>query len=199
MKGSRMGEISAALVPGQADAESDEAALVRAARTEPAAFGVLYGRYRARLYWYLRTRAATDEDAADLTQQVFLQAWTALPGYRERGLPFAAWLFRIARNAAANAARRRPTVDLATLADSLPGGEAGDPEQAALRNEATARLGALLRGLDADKRELLALRFAAGLTVREIAAVVGGREEAVKKRLSRTIRALKEQYDAEPC
>lgn len=199
MKGSRMGDISAALVPGHTDTESDEAALVRAARTEPAAFGMLYGRYRARLYWYLRTRAATDEDAADLTQQVFLQAWTALPGYRERGLPFAAWLFRIARNAAANAARRRPTVDLATLADSLPGGEAGDPEQSALRDEAITRLDALLRGLDADKRELLALRFAAGLTVREIAAVVVGREEAVKKRLSRTIRALKEQYDAEPC
>lgn len=194
-----MGDISAALVPGHTDTESDEAALVRTARAEPAAFGVLYGRYRARLYWYLRTRAATDEDAADLTQQVFLQAWTALPGYRECGLPFAAWLFRIARNAATNAARRRPTVDLATLADSLPGGEAGDPEQAALRNEATARLDALLRGLDADKRELLALRFAAGLTVREIAAVVGGREAAVKKRLSRTIRALKEQYDDEPC
>lgn len=174
----------------------DDAALVRAARTEPAAFDALYGRYRARLYWYLRTRTATDEDAADLLQQVFLRVWDALPGYRERGLPFAAWLFRIARNAAINAARReRPTVAWEALSGQPTTAARDNPERTALHNETLTRLGALLDRLDPEKRELLALRFAAGLTVREIAAVLGAGEEATKKRLGRTIRALKEHFD----
>ena len=191
-----MEDVQAISSTGQPGAADDEAALVRAAREDPAALGALYARYRARLYWYLRTRAATDEDAADLTQQVFLHVWAALPRYHERGRPFAAWLFRIARNVAANAARRRrETIALDAVSGTLPADAVGDPEGAALHNEALARLQVLLHGLDADRRELLALRFAAGLTAREIAAVVGGREGAVKRRLSRTIRLLKERYD----
>ena len=191
-----MEDVQAISSTGQPGAADDEAALVRAAREDPAAFGALYARYRARLYWYLRTRAATDEDAADLTQQVFLQVWAALPRYRERGRPFAAWLFRIARNVAANAARRRrETIALEAVADTLPANAVGDPEGVALHSEALARLQALLHELDPDRRDLLALRFAAGLTAREIAAIVGGREGAVKRRLSRTIRLLKERYD----
>src|SRR5688500_13466750 len=80
--------------------EADERAVVRAVRHAPAAFGALYDRYYARIWRYLRARLGSDDDAADLTQQVFLQALDALPRYQERGLPFAAWLFRIARNAA---------------------------------------------------------------------------------------------------
>ncbi|MDQ2741914.1 MAG: sigma-70 family RNA polymerase sigma factor, partial [Chloroflexota bacterium] len=75
-----------------------EAALVRIVQTDPDAFGELCVRYSGRLYSYLRARTQSDEDAADLTQQVFVKAFNALPRYRERGLPFGAWLFRIARN-----------------------------------------------------------------------------------------------------
>ena len=88
---------------------SDEVALVRAAREEPSAFGTLYDRYLGRIYAYLRARSSNDEEAADLTQQVFLQALDALPRYREGRVPFAAWLFRIARNAAIDSHRRRRT------------------------------------------------------------------------------------------
>lgn len=176
--------------------EYDDRALVRAARTEPEAFNVLYSRYRARLYWYLRTRSATDEDAADLTQQTFLQAWHALPRYQERGASFAAWLFRIAHNLALNAARqRRQTLDWAALPEALQGRAADDPETIALRNEAIARLRALLATLEPEKREILALRFVAGLMIRDIAVVLDIGEDATKKRLHRTIRALKEQFD----
>src|SRR4051812_40918795 len=87
--------------------ESQEADLVQAARREPAAFEPLYRYYLSPVYRYLRLRTASDEEAADLTQQVFLRALAALPDYRSKGLPFSAWLFRIARNAAIDAHRRQ--------------------------------------------------------------------------------------------
>ncbi|HET7037020.1 MAG TPA: sigma-70 family RNA polymerase sigma factor, partial [Thermomicrobiaceae bacterium] len=84
----------------EAAAAEEEAALVAAAKVDGAAFAALYRRHRGPIYRYLRARTRCDEDAADLTQQVFLKAFEALPRYQERGLPFAAWLFRLARNAA---------------------------------------------------------------------------------------------------
>ena len=173
----------------------DDAALVHAARADPAAFDALYRRYVARIYRYARAHTPGEDDAADLTQQIFLKALDALPRYRERGLPFAAWLFRIARNAAVDAhRRRRPTIAWDHVPEVARPPDAGDPEAAALRRERATQLRHLLDALDRDRRELLALRFAAGLPVREIAAVIGKSEAAVKKQLARTLRMLKEQY-----
>src|SRR5437773_6129784 len=174
-----------------AGAESDEPLLVRRAAVDANALAALYQRYVARVYRFLRVRCGSPDEAADLTQQVFLKMAEALPRYRERGAPFAAWLFRIARNAAIDHARRqRRTVPW----DSLTQAPAPDDVEAwVLDRETRARVGALLAGLPSDERELLSLRFAAGLSSREIAAVVGGSEAAVKKRLTRTIQRLKER------
>src|SRR5260370_21158852 len=93
------------------DEESAEARLIRAAQADPRAFAPLYLQYRDRVYAYLRTRTRSTEDAAALTQQVFLQALDALPRYRPRGTPFAASLLRIARTAPINHHKRhRPLV-----------------------------------------------------------------------------------------
>jgi RNA polymerase sigma-70 factor, ECF subfamily len=180
---------------GDGDPLSDEVALVRAARQEPSAFAALYDRYLGRIYAYLRARTSNDEEAADLTQQVFLQALDALPRYREGRVPFAAWLFRIARNVAIDAHRRRRTsVAWDLVPEALQPVAAHDLEAGVLRREDIAQLRALLGALDSDTRELLALRFAAGLTFAEIAAVIGKSEAATKKRLARTLQSLKEHY-----
>ena len=190
-----MGRIWALPAEQESRVESDEAALVAAAQADPAAFDALYQRYLARVYRYLRAHVGSDDEAADLTQQVFLKALDALPRYRPRGAPFASWLFQIARHVAADAhRRRRPMLAWDALPEALHPLAAQEPEAAALRLEALAQLGTLLDRLDARKRELLALRFAAGLTAPEIAKVVGKRPDAVKKQLSRTIQMLKEQY-----
>ena len=100
--------------------DSDERALIASARADPAAFGTLYERHVDRIYAYLRTRTRSPEDAADLTQHAFLQALRSLPRYRARSLPFAAWLFRIARNASINFHRdRRTTVAWEFLPEAL--------------------------------------------------------------------------------
>ncbi len=176
-----------------APADADETALVQAALERPELFGAVYQRHVDAIYRYLQLRAGLDE-AADLTQQVFLKAFIALPTYQPKGVPFSAWLFRIARNLATDHRRVSHRKPGELLPDIMPSGVTGAPEEAALRMEQQARLRSLLRELNTEKRELLAMRFAAGLSSREIAAVIGKSEAAVKKQLGRILRTLKEKY-----
>jgi RNA polymerase sigma-70 factor (ECF subfamily) len=162
-------------------------ALVKAALTEPAAFGLLYERYYDRVYRYCRARTQTHEDSADLAQQVFVQAFENLHRYRARGSSFAAWLFRVARNLAIDASRRRkhhsiPWDDVPET-PTLETGEAG-PEDLAILRVAISRL-------PPDQRDVLVLRFAVGLSVREISAVIGKSESATQMRLWRTLQTIR--------
>ncbi len=181
---------------GERLVDTDEADLIRMAQEHPSAFASLYQRYLPRVYNYVRARLESDEDAADLTQQIFLQALDALPAYQPRGAPFAAWLFQIARNAVTDLYRRRKTI---VSWDSLHGMVLALPEQQDMdarlvHQERLARLKTLLARLNPAQRELLALRFAAGLSARQIALVVGKSPAAVKKQLTRLLHTLKEQY-----
>ncbi len=178
-------------------ANDDDAALVRAARHDRAAFAALYDRYVEHVYAYLRVHTAQEEDAADLLQQVFLQALAALPKYRGDGATVVAWLFRIARNAVIDHHRRRRqrrTVTWDAVPDALHPLSPSDPEAGMLRQEESARLQALIAALDEEPRELLTLRFTARLSIADIASVVGKSEAATQKRLYRTIQALKDHY-----
>lgn len=179
----------------------DEAALIRAAQRDLAAFGPLYAHYVDRIYAYLcsRTGAAQAAEAADLTQQVFLQALDALPSYQPRaGISVAAWLFRIARNAATDWQRRqRPQRHIipweAVPEDQHP--HAPDTaESAAMRRDDTARVHRMLATLDDGTRDAILLRFTAQLTLAEIGTVLGIREDAARKRITRALHALKERY-----
>jgi RNA polymerase sigma-70 factor (ECF subfamily) len=182
---------------------SDDRELVAAAQNRTAEFAAIYQKYADRIYLYIRSRyirsrVSTDDDSLDITQQVFLKAMRSLPNYTASDIPLAAWLFRIARNAVIDHHRRhrseaRMDAMPPILFDHDPG-----PEETALRSENAARLRAALLHLDADKRELLSLRYAGGLRIREIAQATGKSEEAVKKRLSRALKTLKDKYDETP-
>jgi RNA polymerase sigma-70 factor (ECF subfamily) len=162
---------------------------------EGTTFAALYEQHLDQVFHYLLTYTDNSEDAADLTQHVFLRALEALPSYEDRGLPVAAWLLRIARNAAIDAYRRkRRTLPWDHLPDEVIPFAGPGPEALAVRRDALNQLRLLIAGLDAEKQDILALRFAADLTIREIAVVLGKSEAAVKKQLTRTIRKLKEQY-----
>jgi RNA polymerase sigma-70 factor, ECF subfamily len=171
-----------------------EATQVRQARGDPALFTPLYYRYRDPIYWYLRARVSSDEDAADLTQQVFLQALERLHQYQGRG-SFAAWLFAIARNAASNSHRRPRSVEWDYLPPALQATDTETPEVDVMRRESIARVTQLLASLPVNKRELVVLRFVSGLTIPDIAAVVGKSPETTRKELRRTLQTLKERYD----
>jgi RNA polymerase sigma-70 factor (ECF subfamily) len=174
---------------------TDDAVLARVALTDAAAFDVLYRRHYDRVYRYVRASLGHDEDAADVVQHVFVQAWRSLVRFEGRS-SFATWLFRIAHNAVVDAQRSRRA---ALSWERLPADEhpidASGPEEQAIRRENADRLSRALDQLDAEKRALLMLRFAGQLSVAEIAAVVGKRPDAVKKQLTRTLRFLKEHPD----
>jgi RNA polymerase sigma-70 factor (ECF subfamily) len=174
----------------------DEAELVTAAQLDPPAFDTLYRRYLPRVYRYVRAQVSDAEDAADLTQQIFLQTLDALPSYHARGLPFAAWLFRIARHAVIDSYRRHKTgtVALEALPEALHPVASNDPLAVLLEWERGQRLYEILNLLDRHKRGLLMLRFAGQLSANEIAAVVGKSPAAVQKQLTRILAELKGQY-----
>lgn len=179
--------------PGE-EPDLDERALIDRARVDSAAFAQLYRRYVDRVFRYLRTYTENEDDAADLTQHVFLRALEALPGYRNDGAPFGAWLFRIARNAAIDAFRRRRRVlPWDHIPPELQPLSPNNPEAASLQRETLNQVRVLVSQLDPEKQELLALRFAGGLSSREIAALVGRSPAAVQKELVRIMWGLKEQ------
>lgn len=183
---------------GLSEKPSDEIALIQAAKANPKNFAALYRHYLPQVYRYLRVRVKREEDVEDLTQQIFLKAFDSFSRYQEGKAPFAAWLFSIASHTVTDALRRQRTlVPLDGIPEGLLPFAQDDPEALMLQQERVERLRNILRTLDTEKRELIALRFAAGLNATEIAAITGKRTEAVRKQLSRLLHTLKEHYHAD--
>ena len=171
--------------------ERDEE-LALAARTDPAAFGLLYERHRLAVFRYLRTRTSSEDQAAELTAVAFERALTAMPRYRPTGGGFLAWLLRIARNAAIDAGRR---VSAVPLDGDLPENRhVNAPEAAILANETRATLVAAINGLPEVQREAVVLRYSARLTAREIGEVLGKTDQATQKLISRALETIRESY-----
>jgi RNA polymerase sigma factor (sigma-70 family) len=143
-----------------------------------AAFEPLYWRYRDRVYRYLRARTPHEGDAADLTQAVFLCALDVLPRFQGSRGTFAAWLFTLARNMATDFGRRGRTLRHEALSAALHVAGPQVVELEVLRRDDAATLQRALATLPPRKQELLALRFAAGLALPEIGAVMGKSADA---------------------
>ena len=170
---------------------SDEDALVEAARTDRAAFGQLYDRYFDAIYNYIYRRVGDQEAAEDLTSATWERALAAIERYEVRGLPFAAWLYRIAGNLVANHHRRRSLRHHVPFDASYGHGSA--EFQGRAEDEQTVRV-ALDKLADSDQ-EVLALAYFAGLAPQEMANVLGCSLAAVHKRLHRARVRLREQIE----
>lgn len=164
--------------------------LALAARNDVAAFETLYVQHRSAVYRYLRTRTTDGDDAADLTALTFERAFIAISRYRPGGAGVRAWLFGIARNASIDHGRRR----LAAPPPDRPPESDHGPEARFVADETAAELRRRVATLPADQRDAIVLRFAAGLTAREIGAVLGKTEAASQKLVSRGLAVLKEAY-----
>ena len=171
--------------------ERDEE-LAIAARSDAAAFGILYERHRLAVFRYLRTRTSSEDHAAELTAVAFERALIAMPRYRPTGGGFLAWLLRIARNAAIDAGRRSSAVPIG--ADLPDQSGSNTPEDAFIASETRDILVAAINRLPEVQREAIALRYAAGLTAREIGEVLGKTDQATQKLISRALETIRESY-----
>lgn len=172
---------------------------------ESEAFTAIYGRYFDRVYGYLRVLLRDLHRAEDVAQQVFMQAFEALPAYEHRGRPFEAWLFTIVRNTALMALRKDTRTDVV------------DPEELGRRREhAGARdengdgatesslpdwitdqdLLVLMERMPLAQRQVLLLRFMLGLNAGEIAEILDRSPEAVRMQQSRALAFLRHRLTA---
>jgi len=153
------------------------------------AVGRLYDVLLGPIYRYVAMRVKRREDAEDITHLVFERIVGALPRYRHNGTPFAAWAFRIARNAVIDHQRRlRPTERLCAIAEPADDVEL---ESASLHVEEVRELRAAIRRLTPDQQEALTLRYASGLTAEEAAQVMGRRAGTVRGLTFRAIESLR--------
>lgn len=157
------------------------------------AFGLLYDRFQPEILRYLTHRTRDAEAAQDLTQQVFLKAWQAIPRFEQRGVPFKAWLYRMAHNQMVDHFRtRRPTSELGDidLADEA------DQEASLLTGEVNEALQRALARLSEDHRQVLTLRFLMEKSAREIGEVMGRKEVTVRGLQMRALQALRREIES---
>jgi RNA polymerase sigma-70 factor (ECF subfamily) len=155
---------------------------------------VVYAEQLPRVYNFFRYRFGGSSDAEELTSRTFEKAWRARHRYRRDVAGFATWLFSIARNVAIDEYRaRRPTVPLEAAAAVPAAGRT--PEAAAILNSEAARLAALLADLPDRDRELLSLKYGAGLSNRAIAQATGLSESNVGTILHRAVAALRQRWE----
>lgn len=173
--------------------ESEERLIERAKR-DADAFGALYERYVDRIYSYIYYRVGSVPDAEDLTARVFYRALAHIGAYRQRGAPFAAWLYRIAHNLVANWHRDRSRRPEILLDDAATHAERGaSPHELAEQSEDARTLLSAMARLPAERQQLLILKFVDEMSNVEIAHVMGRTEGAIKSLYHRTLIALRDE------
>jgi RNA polymerase sigma-70 factor (ECF subfamily) len=173
---------------------SDNDVLEKAIDGDRDAFGVLYERYIERIYSYIYYRTGNVHEAEDLTERVFLRAMRHITTYTNRGLPFSAWLYRIAHNIVANWYRdnsRRKEIAIDERLATVQSAE--HPEVNLLKVEEQDFLLLLIRRLPADRQQLIILKFVDRKTNAEIGQIMGRTEGAIKSLYHRTLQNLREE------
>lgn len=182
-------------MPGWQDV--DDVHLIEEAKNGKAdAFGELYERYAQVIFRYLFAHLDNRLDAEDLMEEVFLRVWCSLGNYREQGIPFLAFLFRIARNALidhyrqSGRAKRQVPIEDRAIQDQRP-----DPGDVAIANLEHKEIRETLDQLRTDYRDVLILRFLSELSPEETAEVMGRTPGAVRVLQHRALASLRSLLD----
>ena len=186
-------QTAAATRPTQRTEDEPESRLVEEAKSNPQAFGLLYERYVERIYNYIFYRTGNQQEAEDLTAKTFHKALDHIARYDNRGVPFSAWLYRIAHNLVANWHRdgaRRKELPLEHQEHVAPA--RGRPEQLAEVTEEREALLDAIRRLPSDRQQLIVLKFTDALPNAQIGDIMGRSEGAIKSLYHRTLIALRE-------
>jgi RNA polymerase sigma-70 factor (ECF subfamily) len=167
------------------DYQTDEQLLIEAAQCDPHRFADLYEHNFERVYAYIARRVPSREEAQDLTAEVFHQALANLGKFEWRGVPFIAWLLKLAANAIADRWKD-------SARDPVEFVEYDDPV-ADQKVERQAMLSQLVDSLPPDQRTVILRRFVEQRSIREIAQELHRTEGAIKQLQFRALQALREQ------
>lgn len=172
----------------------DEARLIEAAKRDRAAFAALYDRYFDQIYSYCYYHLGRREEAEDLASETFQRALEGLDEFEWRGIPYSAWLYRVASNLMSKRRRRPPWVE---LPDPVAAPGENDPERLWLRREQGDALHRAVRKLPLDQRQAVLLKFEGHLKNKEIGVIMGRSEGAVKLLLFRAVHGLRRRMHDE--
>ncbi len=174
------------------DAQAERLLVDAAKAGDQAALSELYQSYFPRLYRYILARTGNTYDAEDLTEEVFMRVLEAIKRFQHREAPFSAWLFRIAHNAVISQRRKETARGRSSqLNDGMPIDTAG-PEELVESRVALSEVMKAAKSLPDAQRQVISLRFAAGLTVAETARAMGKGEGNVKVIQHKAIKKLRE-------
>lgn len=162
---------------------------IQRAKDNPAEFAVLYEKYFEQVYYFIFKRVESADTAGDICSTVFLKALTHLSGYRDMGLPFSSWLFRVARNELFTLYRRSKvelvlSVETSGILQMV--NEMGNAQQ-----QDYSDLHQALSELAAQDVELIEMRFFEGRPFKEIAQILDMTETNAKVRTYRILDKLK--------
>jgi RNA polymerase sigma-70 factor (ECF subfamily) len=159
----------------------DERELIdRAARGDVNAFSTLYESYFDRVYRYLYVRLGNAAEAEDLTQDVFAKVIEAIGSYQWRNVPFASWLFRIAHNRMIDHLRREKRIERVDSDEAVLSLDDPDPSEIAEHNLQLEKVRHNIGKLSPAQREVIWLRFSAGLSTTEVAVALGKSTGTIK-------------------
>lgn len=169
-----------------------ERLLIEAAQRDRAAFAPLYERYVEQIFAYAHTLTRNRELAEDVTASTFAKAIEELPRFEWRGVPYSAWLYRVASNLVARQARRPAWSDL----DAHQPVDEASPELIVEQRSRAAEVRTAVSKLPEEQRQAVLLRFGGDLRNREIAEIMERSEGAVKLLTFRAMTSLRKQLGA---
>ncbi len=166
-----------------------EQAQILAAQADPRRFAPLYDLYFPHIFRFILRRIRRHDLTSDLTQETFLKAMLALPRYQDRGLPFRAWLYRIALNEMRMHWRKKKEVLIEMSYLEVRG--LSEEMGLSMQEEEMRLLGQALGRLHPDRARLIQLRYMDGMTFLELGQILGIAEEAAKMRTHRVLATLR--------
>jgi RNA polymerase sigma-70 factor (ECF subfamily) len=173
----------------------EERGLVEAAQKDAAAFQQLYDRYFDQIFSYVYYHCGSREQAEDITAATFQRGLEDIPNFRWRGVPYSAWLYRVASNLLARDHRHPAWLELKDEQFHDSGDSTGDEW---LRQEQSAELQEAIRALPPDQRQAVLLRFFAGMRNKEVGKVMNRSEGAIKLLVFRAVNNLRKSLGEEP-
>jgi RNA polymerase sigma-70 factor (ECF subfamily) len=182
-----------ALTARNRERQADERLLIEAAQQDPARFAELYENNFERVYAYVVRRVGDRAETEDLTSEVFHHALANLKRFEWRGIPFAAWLYRIAANLISDRWQHKNREPLTDEPDTIESAAATGAEFEEVERRAT--LFRLVDTLPAEQRRVVVLRFVEEKSIKEVAREIRKTEGAVKQLQFRALSSLRARME----